>query len=1742
MTASLSEIVAQLETGADLKEIAASLVPLERRASLERSSAARVFDKAMFNAVLKPASTEQSPILEFEALIAGSEVEPVPNTEGGYRIAPHVRQHYLRNWAKTPEEMKKVSRDLASFLEKERPENTLELLYQLTLSDPARAKDLFGRLFDEADARFDLVRCTNLIAVLEERDRDGLLDDSSLIALLLDARTYLGARTLHAADFYQTVHYLERKSLEKEFENLLAGSKHWVLQLHAAGGMGKTMFERWLVARHCIPKPHRIPCARIDFDVVNPVAGMREPWLLLLEIADQLNGQILRQPFYELIARYDPHRAMLRERGSKQTPATSEESKDLRETIPARFEEILRELPGSGPVLIIFDTLEEVILDRDTEPPKNIDVHEGARADRRSRLITVLDMMQRLYEQSEGRIRLILAGRYDLGERLTNLNATFGRGMKTVQLNPFTQKEAFSYLTKNRQLPDSPAIKAVIEKAEGNPFKLALYADLLRAQPEITEDEIRAYPDADIAYLINRIIARIIFPQVRWVLRYGVIPRHFTREFVEDVMQSPLIEAMTGRAQDDDPLKDPVAEKDRKTLFPTDQLQPNQSIDITLLWSQLGEHAAQYAWVSVPPNEPDTLVFHNDVVIPMRTMLGKYQPRIFKRLQQLAFEHFRGRAETDPARWSGWMIEALHHRAQFDADGFADFCRQVLAEAEEKGDAQGLLDVAQAIVIAPGPLPAHDRQEARWTLARAAIESARLSNNEALWQSADQAVQQARIGGEEGGSREWSAREAIAITELAAHFGRWEEAEHFLGVGASLAPTRQDRFSLLVPRGEILVAVGRWDEAKATLEEAWSARQELPAAMALRAANGLLRVYWHSLALDQLVVRCGEALTDLDLSTGEKVPVMFTLIHGLLGIGQFTAAKEFVGRARMEISEWPAAISVLWSLEAQAWLRLEDPLQARECAARAIQTIERLGRTEVTTAEQELLPATALAWSMMGEAEAALFQFKPALDGFERARSLYERVPDPTGANSVQARLISLLLDDVGNLREAGSLLQRAEHGPRSVEITTLRARLQDRRGLRASGAELIRTLSQSSLSSPDRIKELVAAIAFGDDRISELLAVLTPLPPATRVVFLSDAVREWPEARGDSGQIAALLREFNPWSQPSEEKEKTNVYRTLTTLFVPPPSSEKQPQSDLASLSLRLTEVLHFAGDRRNAKRCLEGAVSAWTTTENHTALRKCAAAGYDLLGLSGEPREEVPDTAPWVELPGFMTALLIDRARWRQRAGDTDGAVRLCNHALAYAERIPMISRLHADVLARLANISRALGETENAASVGAQAAELYLNLGDSAAADRLQKRATMVDEGDPFIRISFDRETGRIEVESRITRDAGIRQRERIVGGELLDQMRSSNAVSVIPEAFTRRLVEDWREAARTLTKLLLEPEDRVALRKLASSSPGYSVRLEIRDPSLSALPWEFLADQSVWLAVLDVGLRELLTISPDACLIHRTRGQRLDAAWRPRRAALILTPGEQRLLGHGRHSSSVRSKLAALYHSAEIQAATLEDPTFGQVQETIRKMRPATLHLCATMKESPTLGGAYLDFAREARLGEIHESLTDSGMFTASTLKRILEELPPQQRPLVIFDIAQPAGLSETVRQLMLRNCMAAEVFFQGAIPAVIATGLAPTGQSIGLSEVLIRGLGAGHSLGMVVQAMRDLATSNQEPWTRSTRFARLGLGLAELVRSGSGPRWVNVELDEILAPASVALFAEDPALRLVSPPS
>ena len=253
-------------------------------------------------------------------------------------------------------------RELAAAAARHSPGRPLDTLDALLLSDQIAARSLFVELYDAADQVHDLSGCQVLLDVLQSRYRLPLLDQD-LLDLRHDLSAYLGARNLWSTDYYQSAPYVSRPALEQALEDLLRGRGGRILQLHAADGMGKSMQLRWFIARRCVPAPHRIPCVRIDLDVVASAAATWHPWLLLVEMAAQLDPQLPYGPFQDLLVSYSPYRMLLSPAatapGSLEIPVSAVEvdGADIR----ARFTDILVERIGERPVVMAFDSMEHLL-------------------------------------------------------------------------------------------------------------------------------------------------------------------------------------------------------------------------------------------------------------------------------------------------------------------------------------------------------------------------------------------------------------------------------------------------------------------------------------------------------------------------------------------------------------------------------------------------------------------------------------------------------------------------------------------------------------------------------------------------------------------------------------------------------------------------------------------------------------------------------------------------------------------------------------------------------------------------------------------------------------------------------------------------------------------------------------------------------------------------------------------------------------------------------------------------------------------------------------------------------------------------------------------------------------------------------------------------------------------------------------------------------------------------------------
>lgn len=567
------------------------------------------------------------------------------------------------------------------------------LLRHLLSIDPDRARTGWQQEFDAADAAFDLPRCEDLIDVLASssgaRALQNLTGRVLEQRLITQARARLEGRLATADAWYRTTRYFERPALHARVEELLSadtstsgnvGPSRWLLHLHAPGGSGKTMLLRWLVARRCVPAA--IPVATIDFDAF---ALPPDTWEIVLRVAESLDRQISGRPLAHVLSRYgdvlrtlalplessvDASLAAGASRRQRLQEARHERQatrRELNERIPREVAEALREYlgasatePGEGSTARVTSVDKEPV---DKEPTRFvvvIDTLEQALYTHRTDLPPLLDAM-RLLHDAVPTLRVVLAGRYDLRERAPTLAAMLAAEGETVQIDPFSREESRRYLALRGLDAGSDLIEPIVARSAGNPLKLALYADLVHSAPELTRQDIESRADIDLIYLVERIIARIR-PELRWIVRYGVVPRRLTLDFVRSVLLPLLGAALRGAVAWDDPDLD-LAELPpslrRVDLFTRAGVTVDDAT-VEELWSALREFAASSSWVIPVPGDPNSLEFHSTVLEPMRRLLRRHG--VFAMLHERAAEGALAQADTDPARRRELLAAELHHR------------------------------------------------------------------------------------------------------------------------------------------------------------------------------------------------------------------------------------------------------------------------------------------------------------------------------------------------------------------------------------------------------------------------------------------------------------------------------------------------------------------------------------------------------------------------------------------------------------------------------------------------------------------------------------------------------------------------------------------------------------------------------------------------------------------------------------------------------------------------------------------------------------------------------------------------------------------------------------------------------------------------------------------------------------------------------------------------------------------------
>ncbi|MCE6998161.1 peptidoglycan-binding protein [Saccharothrix sp. S26] len=1709
-----AELLRRLARGDSLDAVLASLRPAEQWDVLRRCAAVRSFDRELYEKVLV-AGVDGAP--PFDAVVTAPEVEPVPGTREAHRLRPSARSRYWNGWWPDGVDPRSVPDDLRALVGRlarhyRAAHKPVDLLEQLVLLDHRAAAELFVRLYAKADHRHDLALCQELIDVLSAADRVRLIGPE-LSALRHDRAAYLRTRGLWSTEYLQSATFLETAGTKATYQRLIRGRGPRLVMLHGPSGRGKTMELRWLVSRVLVPR--RVPCALGDFDVLDPVNVARYPWLLLVEAAAQLDQQLAAAPFTEFLERYawtgllsrrevaDPSRAAAASRRLR------DERDRLGPGVTRDFVRTLNEATAGRPAVMVLDALDRVYSNR---PREELD--------------GLLRQLFRLHHDCPA-VRFVLAGRHPLTGPV--LPPAVDR-----RLAPFHDQDALRYLADLRRIARPDLRQAIVAKAGGEPVVLARLADLVQQRPDITAAAIREYR-ADLTALVLQVLRPIDDPGLRWLLRYGMVPRTLSLDFVRAVVQPLLRTAAAGRLDLDDPGVDAVPGGESASLFPA-----VADVDVERLWTRLTRFAGTTSWVVPVPGEPDSLRFAPAVAEPMRRLVRPHP--VHDRLHADAVAFFEHKAETDPDRWDRWTREAVYHRFRLEGPTAVDYWRAAL-DRVELGEARRRAALAEEVlgsdyVDADGdPLPWDGRTpivtratvvEARYELAAALTQVARVDGVEAadqLWSRAEEnfaAVVRDRAEPGVDVVPDW--RLAYVRAALALKSGDAATAQAELEDALPDSVGTKDEVRLRVLLGDVLMLLGDRhapDEYRRAAEAAvrvGSHRWEPP--IRLR----VVRAHRHFGRVDEAIRELVATRRGGPLDDEQQRRCGLLAVELGLAVDRVEWAAYHARRVAGHDGDWEG-LAAGAKVESAA----RRPLHALDLAHRAVRAAHDSA-------------GTALGRELAGIAEGMVGHYGNALHELEAARSRWHREGDRAAVARCHTHAAVLLMREVGNLTLAEHhLAEAAELTARGgdawcraelarVELLGLAARPHE--ALDAVTAvlhELRRRSHPPCLVARAAVEGLAIDLPDGFGwLLDELITQLAEITPESARVVVLEELRRVPEPHDQAGRDA--WREVEPLVRRAADRPRAG---------------------DHARSDLTLAEVDRLVGDRAAAARKLADARPAGGSWFR---LREWSRAA-DRLGHPARVDVE-PFLAEFAGHPMLCAAFLVERAEALIARNGVDEADALLGRAAplldAAGEReTQWHARLH-----RARGVVAERSSREHEPEL-VRAGATFAVLGDTrraAVASRFTRGqiSTTLKTTRGRVRLAVaDRE---LHVLTSVPPDVDATARH---DHALVDAILGAGRGRVGSEPLAERLREDWQATCAGLGSLLL-PEP--ALRGLGATGP-FDLRCDVEDRRLSPVPWELaLRPDTRRLVVLDravatfyravsrevayrdeirfvqVGLNRVIDagLAADGDLGPRTRealsryqrargltpdadlgADLLDRVQRdlaePAKPLVVLAqPSGSLQLNSARGHLNSGVDLERVYGSHGFDVESVENPTLdrltGAVARSVHSGRaPAVVHLAGGLRESG--GGVALTFLAGGWATEAFSATPTAEEIPVTALNRVLAAVPRDEfRPLVVLDVNRPWGSEDAISYLMLRNAFAGDLFALGRCAGVLGTGLAGDG-GYELCDAMISAIAAGRSLGEVAAGLRAPA------------------------RHATG-------LDRVLPSAGVALHTHLPWLRLV----
>ena len=1742
----MSDLPATVSPNASLLELSVSLLPAPERRLLMYLAPLTSFDDELVDAVADQCGAAGHATLA--GLLRYPFVLKVRDRPGRYRIRDDMRRVLLGSWwdgqpsGSVPSDLAALCEYLAARLAQTPETDQAELVGLRLFADPRPGIEAWKQLYAAADKRFDLVRCRFLIGTL------GWMAavDPEVDAVCADYQAYVEGRSLWTDEWYRTASFLLPAASGEAFEALLRGDQGRVLELQGSGGYGKTMHVRWLIARRCVPAQARIPCARIDFDAVDPIAATREPYLVLLAMADQLDRQLPGDAFGKLVRTYAADLVRLYRRVSAATIPTREirDSPDAQARAAAAdkvlrsFAGRLAEIPAGTPVVLILDTLEV--------PLHLPDTPQGP---------AVQPLMAALAEALKApSVRLVLAGRYEIPEAVTNL---FPKAGPPFLLPKFSPDEARQYLVAKRHIERDELVEAAVQTADGTPFSLALLADLISEHPAISPGTIAEYRGAEYAYLIERVVKRISEQSVRWVLRYACVPRRFDYDFVRDVLWPRVREEMGGTGGHDLPADDDIPhEDDGKQLWAVGTEPAAGEQDVLQVWDQVKRYASGSSWISPDEADPDALRLQAEVVRPLRELLRENQ--IFSVLHADAVAYFLRRAAAggiSPSRVTEYLREAVFHRFQFEGEAANRWWQEQLRAAAGPVARRALAgELARGLeytdqhgrpeswgrdgTLVSEPTLQQARLEFCLASAELATLHATLRSKDPLWLDASDALERLRNGPADAlpGGRVALARAAVALgtRQPMADPGDLRTALD----SPDLSP--RDRLWLAVLAACRGFAAGSGD-VDDRLELARQLEQDAPDARDVRAVLALFVAQrFRQLGRFDAAIKACEAAVSDELGSDDDFRLLEAATRSSVGdteIARSVAAK---------ITASGSALSPLGQVyEARCWRRQQRFGVALSAAQGVVASLETGEATPLTT----LVRGTALL--EIGRVEAVLLRIVSARAAFADAVRAFGEAGDTESNAGCYLQETQMLMDGLRNLKAAGVTLDSAERAaPAGGDVALLaqltRAELERRLGDETSAATIID--QASSADQPAALPTWVAVtalagIAFGRPRdrdrfaqqLADSLGQITP--PAARLPFLARAVRCREPLKPQSKGARQLQEKVIP----------AGGWEAELAALTP---------ADRPILRLRAAALARLVGDPDAARELL---TAAWQETRDAPEplaglveiLRLARLLGLaDLIGEVGQAALAVARSQAG-QCPLLAAVAVVEylEGAMEARLKPAEDPVAACAQAEQWLDR----GGLSAEAWrARLAELNANTGRFDQATTTSylQAAVQLYTAAGDVLGAEAVRNRVGGPELGKQVIAAELTSAPG--AVKSKIL---GGRARllprlgDRFSGPLPTDIARWVRAPGPqpYPPELPDAIVDQWPAFKLALAELLDTTE---LSRRLPQTVERLDLAVRVKDGVLQPLPWELAASK----AHHDVPLftefrrayRQSADVAPDTRLVRMVQAGlkmlgsslQVDGVSGPDTAKALRAyesdqdPAavraedpvtvqrlHQALLQGARPgvvivqpaaSEGLRPGFAVerRYNRAGFNACTIDQMPLPVLEVMLRAQPPPVIvHVVGGLVATAGLT------AVDLQAGPRGWSSTDeTGLLSAADLDRALRAVSRDwPAPVIVLDVPAPNGYREIADQLLLRNCFAGDLFALGASRAVVTTGLGGRKAADLVQDVLVEGLARGDAIGDVVQRVRS-----QGPPSGFERF------------DWSAPF------------AATALWSNDPSMRLPAP--